>query len=410
MRQQQQQQQLAAATATGGSWLGVGAPPTAAQPFQRPFWVSEGSPQLSPALVPTAAPPIPAGGGGGGASSTLGGGLNASPPLAPIGSNRHRRSHSDASSSSSSSAWPGLGGGLDGGGAQRRAPPGLSPSTQPVRSFLPLEAAASASVEQLQQQQLSLLPPSAVRDPDLDNMNGFATAAAVVAGVLDMAGEMGYSATTALDDAGAASSSLLPSSFFGLEQHGSSHPLRTPAVTAAGSTSQQYGEQPGLAFGAAPFIPAAATAGSGGGSGAVLDNALDLGRYAHQGGNNGNRAPARTVGGGGGAGGGGDGGRGSRLGFYMSSSPWHGGTGTGGSGGSSVAQGGDIPATGVRTQFDSPGERALYFDDGRGTGGIGGIGGGRSGLPSPSADSSSSGAVSASADDVFGFVKDGDKK
>ncbi|CAN0238847.1 unnamed protein product, partial [Ectocarpus fasciculatus] len=320
----------------GAGWLGVEA--GGVEPFQRPLWApSESSnqqqqqqqqqQQRSPALGPTAATPLACGSGGIGASPTLTG-LHASPPLAPIGSNRHRRQLSDGSGSSSLSRAVDAA-----GGSSRRSPPGLPPppaqqrqQQQPMGSLLgALGAAASAA-------------PSG-RDPDLDNLETFATASAVAAGVLDMtAGEGGGggptvplercnerthpaasldAGTAAEDDARNGRSFSVPSMYFG-QQQGPSPPA------AAAANGPQYGQQQGLVFGAA------GTGGDGGGG--VFDGGIiggQQGRFSFHHGGRGGLAPARTVGGAGpaaaavaAASGG------SRLGFYMSAG---GGGGGGGS-------------------------------------------------------------------------------
>lgn len=242
-------------------------------------------------------------------------------------------------------------------GGGHRAPPGLSPSRQPASSFLALEASAKQS----------FMLSGGTRDPDLDNMDTFATASAVAAGVLDMGGDGGSTAAavppdqweTALDaGAGGAEGSRhgrsfsVPSSYFGQSRD---------SPRAVSGAPHAYGEQEDLAIG----------------GGGVFDRALEQGRYAHQQGGRACRAPAGTVGGSGGVGF--DAGRGSRLGLYMSSPAGNGGDDGGG------AQEA-LPA--AVQPFEAPQWDSNYFGG-----------------------SPSSGAVHAAGGrDVLGFKKGGDHK
>ena len=265
-------------------------------------------------------------------------------------------------------------------GGPRRAPPGLSPPppSQPASPFLSLEAAA--------EQSLLLSGGRGTRDPDLDNMDTFATASAVAAGVLDMGGDTGGNTAAvqvpplsdrwgaalnagavaggSADDSRHERSFSVPSNYFG-RSHASPRAVAAAAAAAtaaAGGNGAPYGEQRDLAI-------------RGGGGTSVFDGALEQGHYAHRQGGRACRAPAGTVGGSGGVGC--DGGRGSRLGLYMSSSAGNGGGESGGD-----AQ--EVLSEGAR-QFETPrGGGSLYFG-----------GSGPSGAGGP---------------DVSGFEKEGDNK
>lgn len=351
--------------AAGARWPGVGAPAAGPEQSHRPLWASDGH-QRSPALAPTAAPAVFGGGGGvggGGATPFALSGLHASPPLAPIGSNRHRRQHSDGSGSSSSA----VGGAV--GGSCHRGTPGLSPASQPAGSFLSLEASA---------EQPFML--SSARDPDLDNMDTFATASAVAAGVLDTVGDGGgggggYGSSNGNGNVAAPPSEWEAALDAGAgdadhSRHGRSFSVpigncgQNNRASPGAAGGEPYGEQQDLAIG---------------GSCGVFDHALERGHFGHQHGGRACRAPAGTIGGSGGVGF--DGGRGSRLGLYMSSSAGNSGGGGGGGGGAQGA----LPE--AMLQFETPHGGSLYFGG-----------------------SPSSGAGTAGGPDALGFKEDGDHK
>ncbi|CAN0226303.1 unnamed protein product [Laminaria digitata] len=359
-------------TATASAAAAVSA--AAGRPFQRPSssWVSEESPR-GPVSLPAPAAPLAI-------PSFASAHSSASLPLGPIGSNRLRaRSNPD----------PAVG---PVGGA-RRAPPGLTPPAQPMmHPFRPALAAPSP-------------PPLTACDPTVeaewsDNLDAFATASAVAAGVLS-AEDMSDAAP--FEDAGLLTGGVAAERWerYTFDAPGASARRQQqpgcfspPGPSGDGdrrrtASDSRYGQ--GLAaFGGSEFVP-----GVGGGmfedaSGAEVGHRRHPSSQQHQQQQQqqqqlARRSLAGTVGAGCGVNGaGGRSAGGSRLGFYMSAA------GAGSSSDRRVAHEEALPAGTL--SFGSPEATLLFGDSSRSSlesssGGGGGGGGGNM-------------------DDMFGFMND----
>lgn len=227
--------------------------PPSTRPFQRPStgWIADNV-HRNPGALPVATPA--------GISATN---VHVSPAFGPIGSQRAR------STSVAGGNRDGSGDGQRPAGAARRVPPGLSPRIQNGNSYLP-----PATVPTSRATTASTAHGAVAQAEWSDNLDAFATASAVAAGVLstdDMrAGDVaervaklagcgvadswgGYS-LDATKAAGAGGGARHARWFSTPDASGHSSPRRETQQAAPSCPTARFGE--GLAFDARPFVPA----------------------------------------------------------------------------------------------------------------------------------------------------------